>query len=110
MSKSDPIKIIRLSGELDIARKDEIRDALAAPDDGSPVLVDLAEVTYADSIALTELLRFCVTAQHDGRPVALVIRTPQFARLIQYAGLASAFKIFYDNGEALEYLSGCARK
>ena len=105
MSKSDPIKTICFSGELDIARKDEIRDALAAPDGGSPVLLDIAEVTYADSIALTELLRFCITAQHDGRPVALVIQTPQFARLIQYAGLASAFKIFHDNEEALHYLS-----
>ncbi len=110
MSKSDPIKTICLSGELDIARKDEIRNALAAPEDGSPVLLDLAAVTYADSIALTELLRFCVTSQRDGRPVALVIRTPQFARLIQYAGLASAFKIFHDNGEALHYLSECAGK
>lgn len=109
MSKSDPIRTICFSGELDIARKDEIRNALAAPD-GSPVLLDLAEVTYADSIALTELLRFCVTAQHDGRAVALVIRTPQFARLVQYAGLASAFKIFHDNGEALHYLAACTGK
>ncbi len=110
MSKSDPIKTICFSGELDIARKQEIRNALAASDDAPDVLLDLGEVTYADSIALTELLRFCVNAERDGRPVALVIRTPQFARLIQYAGLASAFKIFDDNAAALEYLSERARR
>lgn len=105
MSESAPVAVIRLSGELDIGRKKEIREALAAPSDGRPVLVDLAEVTYADSIALTELLRFCVNAQRDERPVALVIQTPQFARLIQYAGLASAFKIFPESREALDYLA-----
>ncbi len=106
---SDKVSIIRLSGELEIARKSEIRDALAAASDGAAVLLDLGEVTYADSIALTELLRFCADAARNERPVALVIRTPQFARLVQYAGLASAFKIFSEVGEATEYLDECAQ-
>jgi anti-anti-sigma factor len=109
VSESDPVTVIRLSGELEIGRKNEIREALAATSDAAPVLLDLAEVTYADSIALTELLRFCVNARLNERPVALVIRTPQFARLIQYAGLAGAFKIFRDRRDALEYLAECAR-
>ena len=53
---------------------------------------------------MTELLRFCAEAARNERPVALVIRTPQFARLVQYAGLASAFKIFSEAAEAMEYL------
>jgi anti-anti-sigma factor len=110
VNESDPIQIIRLRGELEIGRKTEIRDALALTDDATAVLVDLGEVTYADSIALTELLRFCVNAQQEGRPAALVIRTPQFARLVQYAGLATAFRIFHERSEALEYLSECVRQ
>jgi anti-anti-sigma factor len=105
MSEAVPVKVIRLSGELEIARKDEIRQALFAPSDGAPVLLDLSEVTYADSIALTELLRFCSEAQRGGRAVALLIETPQFARLIQYAGLATAFKVFSHRAEALAYLT-----
>jgi anti-anti-sigma factor len=108
--ESDPIRVIRFGGELEIGRKDEIRRGLAASQDGRPVLLDLAEVTYADSIALTELLRFCVSAQHENRPVALVIATPQFARLVQYAGLAEAFKIFSDTRDASEYLTQCAQQ
>lgn len=104
MSRSDSIHTIRLSGELEIGRKNEIRDALRQFNDADAVLLDLAEVTYADSIALTELLRFCVDAQRNDLPVALVIRTPQFARLVQYAGLAGAFKIFQDHDAAVEYL------
>jgi anti-anti-sigma factor len=109
VSESDPVKVIRLGGELEIGRKSEIRNALAESDDAAAVVLDLGEVTYADSIALTELLRFCVMAQRDERPVAMVIRTPQFARLVQYAGLASAFKIFDEIGDALEYLNGALK-
>jgi anti-anti-sigma factor len=105
MSESSPVKTIRLSGELEIARKDEIRRALGARADGAPVLLDLSDVTYADSIALTELLRFCAEAEREGRRVALLIQTPQFARLIQYAGLASAFKVFDRPADALAYLT-----
>jgi anti-anti-sigma factor len=104
VSETDPITVISFSGELEISRKDDIRAKLRDSDGGAAVLLDLAEVTYADSIALTELLRFCVEAERAQRPVALVIRTPQFARLVQYAGLASAFKIFDEKEQARQYL------
>lgn len=105
MSEKDPVRVVRFAGELEIGRKNEIRDGLAASRDARAVLLDLSGVTYADSIALTELLRFCADAQRESRPVALVIQTPQFTRLVQYAGLASAFKIFQDPGEAAAYLT-----
>ncbi|HEX3368923.1 MAG TPA: STAS domain-containing protein [Candidatus Cybelea sp.] len=102
---SGSIETVRLSGELEISRKREIRDAFTLPEGAAAVLVDLSEVTYADSTALTELLRFCVTAQRDRIPLAVVIRTRQFARLVQYAGLAGAFEIFEDRNDALAYLN-----
>lgn len=104
------VKTIHLSGELEIGRKDEIRSVLSAAEDGAPVLLDLSDVTYADSIALTELLRFCAGAQREGRLVALVIQTPQFARLIQYAGLATVFKVFSEPADALAYLTESLRQ
>jgi anti-anti-sigma factor len=104
VNENDAIRVIRFDGELDIGRKDEIRDGLASSDDARAVLLDLSDVTYADSIALTELLRFCAGARRENRPVALVIQTPQFTRLVQYAGLSSAFRIFQDRAEASAYL------
>jgi anti-anti-sigma factor len=104
MTDADHITVVRLDGELEIGRKDEIRDALAEADGAGSVLVDLSRVTYADSIALTELLRFCAGSEQKGHPVALVIATPQFARLVQYAGLADAFTIFDNVSEAETYL------
>jgi len=102
------IQTIRLAGELDLSRKREIRDAFALSNGARAILMDLSEVVYADSTALTELLRFCAMAQGASVPIAIVIAAPQFLRLVQYAGLATAFKIFPDNAEALEYLSECA--
>jgi anti-anti-sigma factor len=98
------IETIRLGGELEISRKREMRDALALSENARAVLLDLSDVTYADSTALTELLRFCAAAQGADMPIAILIVAPQFLRLVQYAGLATAFRIFQDRGDALGYL------
>jgi anti-anti-sigma factor len=102
---NDPIATIRLTGELEINRKAEIRHALTFSENARGAVIDLSEVTYADSTALTELLRFCAGLQRDEVPVAVVIRTPQLSRLVQYAGLSSAFKIFNDIEKARRYVA-----
>jgi anti-anti-sigma factor len=104
VNQSNAIKTIRFSGELEIGRKKQIREALQYSNADRAVLVDLSEVTYADSIALTELLRFCVDAERAAIPVVLLVCTPQFARIVQYAGLARAFKTFEDRDAAIAYL------
>ncbi len=103
------IDVIRLVGELEIGRKEALRGTLAIRSGARAVLVDLSEVTYADSTALTELLRFCSDAKERRIPVAIVGGTPQFARIIKYAGLADAFTIFDDRADALTYLSETTR-
>lgn len=105
MSDDIALEVVQLDGELEVGRKQEIRDAFSLRAGARGVLVDLAGVTYADSTALTELLRFCMAAQREKVPIAVVIRTRQFARLVQYAGLASAFRTFDDRDEALAYLN-----
>lgn len=106
MSKS--IAVVRLTGELEIGRHAEIADALILSGNESGVLLDFSEVSYADSTTLAEMLRFRDEAAKAGVPVAIVIGSKQFARLIQYAGLAQAFRIFENRGEALTELSRTA--
>jgi hypothetical protein len=53
-------------------------------------------------------LRFCAAARGADTPIAILIAAPQFLRLVQYAGLATAFRVFQDRGDALHYLSECA--
>jgi anti-sigma B factor antagonist len=96
--------VIELGGELDLARRVELRDALRFSSETRAVLLDLSEVTYADSTVLTELLRFKTAADEEHIPVALVAAHAQFTRILSYAGLDEAFQVFKDRGEALSYL------
>jgi len=104
MSSMAPIQVVSLSGELDIGRKQEVRDALTITG-AVPLLVDFSEVTYADSTVIAELLRFGSEADREGLRVAIVITSPQFDRLITYAGLRDAFNIFDDADAARSFLT-----
>ena len=103
---SHAITVIKLSGELEIGRRAEIRSALnCSPDrDGTAVLIDLSEVTYADSTAVAELLRFHSEAAAARISVAVVIGNRRFARLLEYAGIGDAFAVFESRAPALTYL------
>lgn len=98
------ISVLKISGELEIGRREEIREALRLTGAEKALLVDFSEVTYADSTALSELVRLHRDAQTRKIPLAVLIGTPQFARLLQYAGLGQAFAIFEGRGAALAFL------
>jgi anti-anti-sigma factor len=100
--------VVQLHGELDVSRKDELRASLESALQARSVLLDLADVTYADSTALVELLHFCNDLKESDVPVALLIEAPQFARLIKYAGLDQAFAVFDSRDDALAYLAAQA--
>ncbi len=105
MSAQSSLQVIRLHGELDIGRRAEIARALQLDGSRNGVLLDFAEVSYADSTVIAELLRFRADARKAERPVALLIGSRQFERLLQYAGLTEAFAVFADRGAALTSLS-----
>jgi anti-anti-sigma factor len=104
------IAVIRLTGELEIGRKSEITSALTVSGSESGILLDFSDVSYADSTSLAELLRFRDEATKQDIPVAIVIGSRQFARLIQYAGLGHAFKIFDNRAAALSELSEASQQ
>jgi anti-anti-sigma factor len=106
MSRQSSLCVVKLVGELDIGQRDEVAAALRLDDGDGPVLVDLGEVTYADSTVIGELLRFRNDAEARGRRIALLIGSPQFARLLQYAGLPEAFAVFDNRAAALTFLAG----
>lgn len=105
MSQADGVAVIRLQGDLEIGRKAELRKALDVPDGERRVLIDCTKVSYADSTAIAELLRFRAEAQRRGLRVAIAIASRQFARIVEYAGLSQAFEIFDDRERALDYLA-----
>ena len=99
------ITVIRLTGELEIGRRGEVAAALVVSGSEPGILLDFADVSYADSTSLAELIRFRDEAGKHDVPVAIVIGSKQFARLIQYAGLSHAFHIFENRADALMELS-----
>jgi anti-sigma B factor antagonist len=105
-STSSAFQVIRLAGELDMVRRDEIRSALMLAPTSRAILVDLTEVSYADSTVLAELLRFRNEADAANRRIAVLIGDARFARVLQYAGLGDAFAIFAERGLALTFLAG----
>ncbi|HTW83563.1 MAG TPA: STAS domain-containing protein [Candidatus Sulfotelmatobacter sp.] len=106
MSPQSSLTVLKLTGELDIAQREAVQAALQLDAGGGPVLIDLSEVSYADSTVISQLLRFRNEAEARGRKIALLIGSPQFRRLLQYAGLGDAFAVFDDRGRALTFLAG----
>lgn len=99
------INIIKLAGELDIARREEVRLALRVDGPGPGILVDFVEVSYTDSTIIAEVLRFYSDAHAAERRIAVLVGSPRFERILQYAGLSDVFPIFQDRAQALSYLT-----
>ncbi len=104
MKAQPSFEVVSLAGELDIARKEELHRALLVEPAMRGVLLDLSEVTYADSTALTELLRFRIRAEQQRIPVATIVVSEQLDRIIRYAGLHEVFELFENRADALAYL------
>jgi anti-anti-sigma factor len=106
MDGQSSVDVVRFDGELDVSRRSELESALRQASGGRGVLIDFAGVSYVDSTVIAELLRFRNHAAANGRLVAVLIGSPQLARVIEYAGLSQAFAVFDDRADALTYLTG----
>jgi anti-anti-sigma factor len=109
VNSQSSLQVLRLAGELELARRDEIRAVLQLDAGRGNVLIDLTGVSYADSSIIAELLRFRGEAGEAGLRVAILIEGGRFARLLQYAGLTSEFAVFEQRAGALNYLTGAGR-
>lgn len=85
---------VELSGDVDIAMKEELRarlDAAAAQSDS--VDIDLSKVEYADSTALGLLISLRNRLRERGGDVRLVSPSTRMRKLLNYAGLEQSFTI-----------------
>ncbi|HEX3468676.1 MAG TPA: STAS domain-containing protein [Candidatus Elarobacter sp.] len=106
MNPQSSLEVVRLAGELDVSRREEVVAALERAAAAPAVLIDLSDVPYADSTVLAELLRFHGTAEANGRRVAVLITSPQVSRILEYAGVPATFPVYTDRGAALTHLAG----
>ncbi|HTJ26610.1 MAG TPA: STAS domain-containing protein [Candidatus Limnocylindria bacterium] len=104
MSGYPDVDVITLEGELDISCREQVAAALRVDGTGPAILLDFSRVTYADSTVISELLRFRRDAQRAQRRIALLIGNRQFARLIEYAGIAELLPVYHERETAQQAL------
>ena len=92
--KASERPVITLSGDYDISRREELRDALYALRDVDAVAIDLGEVRYMDSTALGVMINFNKRfIQQGGPPIQLRNIQPRLQRLINTTGLDKVFDL-----------------
>lgn len=80
--------VVSLSGELDLASVDELRDRLTATIGVTPVVeVDLAAVRFIDSTVISVLVAAHHAAKTAGGRLALLNCTGQVRRVLQITGV-----------------------
>ena len=83
---------LRLIGELDIAGADALAKAIGAEKDGAaPLTLDMSQLTFMDSSGLRELLR--AAREQEERPMRLMALSPSVLRVLEIAGVLTAFEI-----------------
>jgi anti-sigma B factor antagonist len=85
---------VELTGDVDIAVKEELRARLdAAAEQADTVDIDLSKVDYADSTALGLIIALQNRLRERGGTVRLVAPSERVRKLLKYAGLERAFEM-----------------
>ncbi len=102
--EGEKVGVLSLSGEIDIATKDQVREAAEKLIAGGArsLLVDLAEVEYMDSSGLGVLKGLRSQLVEAGGKVGIVSPQSYVKKLFERSGLDQVFPIYDDLGAALE--------
>lgn len=84
---ADGSTVVVLSGELDCAYEAEVNRLLAGLNDGAPITVDVADLTFLDSSGLRCLLLAAQDAAARGSRLVVTNATGLVRRVIEIAGL-----------------------
>ena len=82
-------QVVHLAGELDVAAAGFLVRTLAQTT-GSPVVVDLAGLTFLDAAGISALLTARRRIEEQGRRLVVRNPSPWIVRVIQLAGATSA--------------------
>ncbi len=81
-------RLIKLDGEYDLRRKDEIADVFGSIDGESSVAIDMTTVTYIDSTFLREL---SILRRRDGAKITLVGANEHVRRVLRLISFDAFF-------------------
>ena len=86
-----PVERIVLEGEYDLVRRDELHETFSRVDGTCPVVLDLRDVTYADSSFFNELAT--LRLNHPGCRIILEKPTAEVLRVLQILRFQTGFDI-----------------
>jgi anti-anti-sigma factor len=88
----DGCSVVALEGELDLATGGQLWDELAAimAEHDAPIVLDLAELTFCDSVGLGVLVRAHNALQDRGQRLVIANPTLMVDRILQVSGLSQA--------------------
>jgi anti-sigma B factor antagonist len=106
-----PAALFVLSGEADLHRAPELRNAMSAViDDGiTDLIVDLSEVTFIDSMTLGVLLGAMKRVKPGGGRLCVVVQDANIRRIFEITLLDRVFAVFDDREQALAALAPTAQ-
>jgi anti-sigma B factor antagonist len=93
--------VIHLIGELDMSTVGTLREAAQAhlPGGGGRLLIDLAELTFCDSLGLGTLRVLSRTARAHNALLVLTHPSPYFLRMVEIAGVGAGLTIAPDEAD-----------
>jgi len=99
--------VLELQGEVDVASSGQLRERLrtVARTGATRILVDLADVTFIDSIAMAAIVGAQRRLPPDGR-LALVAHHPYVLLVLEAVGLQHVVHVFPTRAEAEAHLRG----
>ncbi|MEV4705526.1 STAS domain-containing protein [Actinoplanes sp. NPDC049316] len=85
---------VRLSGDLDINAREELRDVLvtAVREDGSGVVVDFGDTAFLDSEAMGALIEGLLAARSAGVKMSIVNARGLVHRVLDVSGVLDMFE------------------
>ncbi len=93
MASTDAAVVVKVAGDLDLATVDQLRMALdeaAALSPAAPIVVDLADAAFADSMSVGTIVRAYNAAQAQGRTLRVAEPSRIVARVLRIMGVYEA--------------------
>ena len=105
IERSGTSRIVRVSGEIDLATAPRLHQALGEFTAGAgTVIIDLTGVSFIDSSGLNVLMQSRERLTAEGQPslLRLVVSRPAIQRVFDVTGLTAVFDVFATVDEALQ--------
>jgi anti-anti-sigma factor len=95
-------RTLTFSGDVNISRYPEFREAFMGLAHANPVLIDLTEVTSVDSTFLSEMLLF--KRRRQGRVVILIPRSGAVAKIFDLVNMDERIGVYTERESAIDGL------